>query len=97
MSREARRRKLAGVQQAQTCKGRYLAAQILRAIQRRKPGEAFTAEDLRASVRLVPGPANAWGAAFHHAARLGLVWNDGFRRCTRPESHARIVAVWRRA
>jgi len=92
----ARERKVRGIRSISLGRNRALAARIMRAILRRKPGEAFTSESLRLRIRFRAHP-NAWGAAIHNAARAGLIVRDGFQVATRPESHARILAVWRRA
>ena len=93
---EAMRRREAGVRALASGPNRGLHARILRAILRRAPGVAFTSEDLRRSIRGA-GHANAWGAAIHNAARAGYIVRDGFRLAERPESHARVLAIWRRA
>lgn len=93
---EAQRRKEAGIVAISSGRNRWFAARITRAILRRKAGDLFTSEDLRRSVR-AGGHGNAWGAAFHNAERAGHIVPQGFRRSTRPESHARVIAVWRRA
>jgi hypothetical protein len=92
---EAVRRKEAGVRAISSGPNRGFTLRITRAILRRAPGEAFTSEDLRRSIR-AKGHGNAWGAALHNAARAGHIVAAGFRRSTRPESHARVIAVWRR-
>lgn len=93
---EALRRKEAGVRRISTGPNRRLTLRITRAILRRKAGEAFTSETLRSEIRM-SGHGNAWGAAIHNAARAGIIVPDGFRRATRPASHARVLTVWRRA
>lgn len=92
---EAANRKEAGIDAISSGPNRGFALRITRAILRREPGEAFTSEDLRRSVR-VEGHNNAWGAALHNAERAGLIVADGFRRATRPQSRARVLVVWRR-
>lgn len=93
---EAQRRKEAGIRAVSSGRNRWFTARITRAILRRKSGDVFTSEDLRWSFG-VGGHGNAWGAAFHNAERAGHIVAAGFRRSTRPESHARVIAVWRRA
>lgn len=55
----------------------------------------FTAEDL---CRNIPAPPhrNAIGAAFSHAAKLGIIRRVGYRAAQHKEAHGRIIAVWAR-
>ena len=59
-------------------------------------GCTFDAEDVRAVVGEPPaGSQNAFGARFSHAARNGVIVRVGYRQASRPEAHARTLAVWR--
>jgi hypothetical protein len=96
--REAMRRKDAGAIALANGPNRGMMQRILGAILRRKAGELFTSEDIRK--KLKPGPdwnPNCWGSAFHTASRAGHIVAQSFQRGKRPESHARILVVWRRA
>ena len=43
----------------------------------------------------MPLSINAWGALTRTAQKLGICYpTEQFIRATRPESHARIIAVW---
>lgn len=57
-------------------------------------GRDFTADDVR---EVVPDPVslNAVGAMFAAAAASGLIVKVGYRPSDRPESHGRVVTVWR--
>lgn len=93
--RAAKRRKADGVEQILSGQNAEFAARVSKAILRFAPGVAFTSDDLRKRVR-GEGHPNTWGASLHNACRAGLLVHEGFRRSKRPESHARVVAIWRR-
>ena len=96
--REAIRRRQAGVDPLPVGPNRGMTHRILGAILRRKAGELFTSEDIRKRVKPIPDTnPNCWGAAFVTASRAGHIVPHSFQRGSRPESHARILVVWRRA
>lgn len=57
-------------------------------------GRDFDAESIR-DLCGDPGRPNLLGARILAAARKGIIRRVGFRPATRPEAHARHVAVWR--
>lgn len=56
-------------------------------------GQPFTAEDVAALVGRPTRP-NAMGAAMSAAVRRGQIRRVGYRTATRPDAHARVIAVW---
>lgn len=61
-------------------------------------GARLTADNLIEALGLPNASAtnrnNSVGAVFSAAAKSGLIQRDGWRNSTRPESHARVIAVW---
>lgn len=90
---EAVRRKREGIKKATKHAGPW-SDRARAAIARIPTGTKFTVEDLRTKVRGEPPHANAWGTVFHNAHREGLILRANFAQSTRPESHARVVAIW---
>lgn len=93
---EAKSRKRQGIRKASKTASGW-AYKVRALIEKMKPGTVFTAEDLRGQVKQQPPHANAWGTVLHNAAASGLIVRQGFRQGERPESHARILAIWCRA
>lgn len=89
----ARRRKESGIRKATTHAGPW-SEKARAAIERIPKGEEFTVEDLRKRIRTKPPHANAWGMVLHNAANAGLIARRHFVLGTRPESHARVIAIW---
>lgn len=87
------RRKREGIKKSTINAGPWLA-RAHAAIVRLKAGSVFTVEDLRAKVRGNPPHVNAWGSLLHNAANEGLIIRKNFAQAQRPESHARVVAIW---
>lgn len=58
-------------------------------------GEPFTAEHVRDLGVGEPRSQAAWGALIRAYARRGMVERVGYRPASRPEAHARALAVWR--
>lgn len=87
------RRKREGIQRATIKAGPWII-RAHAAIVRIKPGTEFTVEDLRGKVRGNPPHVNAWGSLLHNAAQEGLIIRRNFAQAQRPESHARVVAIW---
>lgn len=59
---------------------------------------SMTIDDVRAVVELPEGVhPKAFGAVPGCLARAGIIRQDGFAKTSRPEAHARHVAVWRLA
>jgi hypothetical protein len=59
---------------------------------------SFSAEDLRNAMKDDPPPTpNCLGAVFHSAAHDGLIVPDGVDLAKRPERHASLIRLWRRA
>jgi hypothetical protein len=56
-------------------------------------GEEFSAEDVRSMAGDPPTP-NAMGARFLQASRQGIIRRVGYRQATRPDAHARVLAVY---
>lgn len=52
-----------------------------------------TADD----IRHLPNPPhpNAIGAAFHKAAKTGVIVQDGYQKSRHPTCHGRVISVWR--
>lgn len=68
---------------------------------RRQPsGDLVTSDNLVMSVGLpnlsASNKNNAVGAAFTAARRLGIIHRTGWVQSARPESHGRVIAVWKR-
>jgi hypothetical protein len=73
-------------------------AQAMAAIHVLACGPDFTSDDLHAALgEWTPTHPNSVGAAFHAATRAGIIVRVGYRQSARPEAHARIVAIYRRA
>lgn len=58
-------------------------------------GVEFTAEDLRARVRVLASSPNALGALISGAARRGEIVHVGYRQAQRREAHGRDLKTWR--
>lgn len=59
---------------------------------------SFSAEDLRRQMKNDPPPTpNCLGSVFQSAARDGLIVPDGVDTARRPERHASLIRMWRRA
>jgi hypothetical protein len=57
-------------------------------------GAEFTAEDVREWVGDPPHP-NALGARVLAAVKADIIVRTGYRKATRREAHARVLAVYR--
>ena len=61
-------------------------------------GGEFTSDDVHDRLGgWTPTHVNSLGSAIHAAVSSGIIERVGYRQSTRPEAHARVIAVYRGA
>jgi hypothetical protein len=59
-----------------------------------KPGERFTADDLRGPAGDPPAHGDALGAVLRNAYKAKLIRPVGYVTSTRPDAHGRVIREW---